>query len=59
MIQRRKQSGQSMIEYAVVTGVLVWALFIAEVAGGQSAAQLLVNAVKAFFSGLTYFISLP
>lgn len=56
---RRKQTGQSSVEYALIGGVLVWALLVADVASGESAAQMLVNAIKSFFRGLTFFISLP
>ena len=58
-MSRCRQTGQSSVEYTVIASVLIWALFVADVSGGESAAQMLVNAIKAFFRGLTYFISLP
>jgi hypothetical protein len=57
--QRAHQRGQSMVEYAVVTGALVAALFVVEVAGGKTAGQLLADAVREFFRALTFFLSLP
>jgi Flp pilus assembly pilin Flp len=58
-MKRSLQRGQSMVEYAVAASALALALFFIETPGGKTAAQLLVDSVKAFFRNLTYFVSLP
>ena len=50
--------GQSTIEYAVVAAGLAAALFVVEFKG-QTAAQYLAAAVRAFFQNLSFFLSLP
>lgn len=57
-ISRRRASGQAMVEYIVVGSVLAAAMFYADF-GGKTAAQYLVDMIKAFFQNLTYYISLP
>lgn len=47
-----------MFEYALVAAALTGALFVADF-GGRTGAQLLADAIKAFYRNLTYFISLP
>jgi hypothetical protein len=54
---RLRQRGQSTVEYVVVAGALVGALFIP--VDGHSMAQYLSDNVRLFFTNLTYFISLP
>jgi Flp pilus assembly pilin Flp len=49
------QSGFAMIEYVIVSGAIVIALF----QGTPSVAVQLVEAVKSFYRALTFFISLP
>jgi hypothetical protein len=57
-VPRRLQRGQSMVEYAIVGGVLVSALFVADY-DGQTIAEFLVNMIRLFFRNMTYFVSLP
>jgi hypothetical protein len=51
--RRERQRGQSMIEYAVICGVLAICLFATPV-GAQ-----LTKALHDFYYYLTFFISLP
>ena len=55
---RRRQRGQSMVEYAIVGGVLVAALFVADY-NGQTIAEFLASVIRMFFRNLTYYVSLP
>ena len=55
---RRRQTGQAMVEYAVIASVLAAGLFVADF-DGRTGAQLMADAVRAFFRALTYFLSLP
>jgi Flp pilus assembly pilin Flp len=50
-----RQSGQSMIEYAIICGVLAVCLFAAQTPAGAQLAQ----AIRNFYADLTFFISLP
>ena len=58
---RRAQRGQSMVEYAVIAGVLAAALFvpIPGTSPQQAAGALLAGKIQDFYNDLTYFISLP
>ncbi len=56
---RRRQQGQSMLEYAVICFVLAVALFAPMPGSQQTAAQLLCDSIRDFYSSLTVFISLP
>lgn len=58
LVARRRASGQAMVEYLVVGTLLAAAMFYAEF-DGKTAAQYLVDMIKAFFQNLTYYISLP
>ena len=49
----RRQSGQSMVEYAVICGVMAVCLFATPVG------QQLSKAIHDFYFYLTFFISLP
>jgi hypothetical protein len=55
---RRRQRGQSTIEYAVVGAGLIAALFFVEF-NGQTAAQYLATAVRVFYQNLSFYLSLP
>lgn len=55
---RREQSGQALMEYAIVGLALTLALFVADF-GGRTGAQHLVDMVRAFFLNLSFFFSLP
>jgi hypothetical protein len=57
-VLRRHQRGQSMVEYAIVGGVLVGALFVADY-NGQTIAEFLAAEIRIFFRNFTYFVSLP
>lgn len=57
--RRRRGEGQALVEYVVVGTVLVGALFVVDLPGGRTGAQYLVDMVRAFYQGLTYFLSLP
>lgn len=57
-VLRRHQRGQSMVEYAIVGGVLVAALFVADF-NGQTIAEFLASEIRIFFRNFTYFVSLP
>ncbi len=52
---RRRQRGQSTIEYAIIATALVVCLFAATSRPGQDMAR----AIRAFYTDLTLFISLP
>ena len=54
----RRQHGQAMVEYAVVAAAMVVALFVVDF-DGRTGAQFLADSIRAFFRGLTHFISLP
>jgi hypothetical protein len=57
---QRAQRGQTVVEYVVVAAAMVSALFVIDVTtDGKTAAQFLADSIRAFFRGLTYFISLP
>ncbi len=55
---RLRQRGQGAVEYLVVAGGLVAALFFVG-ADGRSMARFLADMVRLFYRNLTYFISLP
>lgn len=50
----RRQSGFATMEYCIVCALVVMVLF-----ANPNLPQLLVDAVKAFYRSLTFFISLP
>ncbi len=52
-------SGQSMTEYAVICAALAAALLLPMPGSQQTAAQLLCDSIRDFYSSLTLFISLP
>jgi hypothetical protein len=56
---RRRQRGQSMIEYVVICAVLVAALFVPIPGTQTTASQLLANSVRGLYGSLTFFLSLP
>jgi hypothetical protein len=58
-MNRSKQRGQSMLEYAVVCAAMVTALFFVDTSKGMPVAFYLIDMIKAFFRSLTHFISLP
>jgi hypothetical protein len=53
--RRKRQRGQSMIEYAIICFVLAICLFSAQSPVGAQLAQ----AVRDFYADLTFFLSLP
>lgn len=55
---RRFQRGQSLVEYALIGGMLALALFVPEFSG-KTGAQHLSEMIQAFFKNLTLFFSLP
>lgn len=56
---RRRQSGQSMVEYAVIGTILVSALFFPLPGSQETVSQLLCDAIRNFYSSLSLFLSLP
>lgn len=52
------QRGQSMVEYAVVTSLLLVVFFKVEF-GGRTTGQMAADYVRLFFRNLTHFLSLP
>jgi len=48
-----------MIEYVIITGVLVTALLLPFPGSQESVCQMLCDAIRSFYSSLTLFISLP
>ena len=50
-----RQRGQSMIEYTIVCAALALCLFAAQTPVGQQLAQ----AIRTFYTDLTFFLSLP
>jgi hypothetical protein len=55
------QRGQSMVEYVVLCAVFGLVLFL-PVPGSQpsvTAAQMLANALRSFYSAVSFFLSLP
>ena len=57
---RRRQGGAVGIEYLLVTGVVLAALFVVPVnAEGQSALEMLLDALRGFQRHTTYLLSLP
>jgi hypothetical protein len=54
-IGARRQRGQSMTEYMVVATALIVMLF----AAGSPVGRELAEAVRNFYSSLTFFLSLP
>jgi hypothetical protein len=54
-----RQHGQAMTEYLVICLVLALWLFAPLPGSGQTAGQLLASKIRAFYSDLTFFISLP
>ena len=56
---RRAQLGQSMVEYVIISLVLVAALLLPLPGFQESACQLLCDSIRNFYSSLTLFISLP
>jgi len=59
MSPRRRQAGQAAMEYVVIAGVIVLALYVADFGGGKNAAQLLVDTIRMVFRNFTYYLSLP
>lgn len=55
---RSLQRGQSLVEYTLIGGVLVLALFVVDV-DGRTMAQVLVDSIRLFFRNMTFFVSLP
>ena len=55
----RGQRGQSMVEYAVIAGVLAAALFVPLPGTQEAAGAFLAGKIRDFYNALTYFISLP
>jgi hypothetical protein len=56
---RRRQSGQSMTEYAVLCAVLGAALFLPIPGQNMAAGQFLAAMLQQMYSSLSYFLSLP
>ena len=50
-----RQRGNATVEYAVIASLLALALF----AAGTPAGKMLTQAIQAFYSNLTFFLSLP
>jgi len=53
------QRGQSMVEYLVVCSALALALFAPIPGYQETAAQLLADRLRDFYSALSFFLSLP
>jgi hypothetical protein len=51
----RCQRGQSMTEYVIVAGALAATLF----AIGTPAGRMMTDAIRAFYAGVTFCLSLP
>ena len=58
-LSHRGQRGQSMVEYAVIAGVLAAALFVPLPGQQDAAGAFLAGKIRDFYDALTYFISLP
>ena len=54
VFSRIRERGFAMMEYCIVCSLLVMVLF-----ANPNTPQQLVDAVKAFYRSLTFFISLP
>jgi Flp pilus assembly pilin Flp len=54
-IQPARQRGNAAVEYTVIAAALAVALF----AVGTPAGRTLTQAIQAFYSDLTFFLSLP
>lgn len=52
---RYRQRGQSTIEYAIISAALVVCLF----ATGSPAGQAMAQAIRTFYTNLTFVLSLP
>ena len=58
--RRARQRGAASVEYALVTGVVITALFVAPVnADGQTALEFVLEALRGFQRNTTYLLSLP
>jgi len=58
---KRKQCGQSMVEYTAIAFVLGVALFapIPNLTPSQTAGQLLAGKIHDLYDNVTFFVSLP
>ncbi|MBC3927412.1 hypothetical protein [Undibacterium sp. CY21W] len=55
---KQTQKGQAMIEYVIVTGVLVAVLFVPhELTNNMAPADYLARSIATFFRGFSYLIS--
>lgn len=60
LASRGRQEGASGVEYLAVTTAIVVALFVVPVnAEGQSALEMLLDALRGFQRHTTYLLSLP
>ncbi len=55
----RQQNGSASVEYAVLTFVVVTALFLPLPGLGESLVETLVSALRQFQANTTYLYSLP
>jgi len=55
----RRQSGQVMVEYAVIATVLAAALLAPLPGSQESVCQLLCDSIRNLYTSLTLFVSLP
>jgi Flp pilus assembly pilin Flp len=58
-VVRRRQSGQMMVEYAVIAAVLAGALFAPFPGSQESVSQLLCDSIRNLYTSMTQFVSLP
>ncbi len=54
-----KQTGQAMVEYLVVAVALVVALLVPLTPGGESAVEMLMNAIIDQYDAYAYAASMP
>jgi len=59
LARAHRQSGQSTIAYVILCAALAAALLVPLPPNNLTAAQQLAQAVRSYYSDLTFFISLP
>ncbi|HEY3786503.1 MAG TPA: hypothetical protein VGL55_14600 [Steroidobacteraceae bacterium] len=57
--RKRGQRGQSTVAYIIICAALAGTLFVPLPPNNLTAAQQLAQAVRTYYSDLTFFISLP
>jgi hypothetical protein len=56
---RRRQQGSSMVEWAIVTLIMVLVLFAPIPGQNESALSLLMQAIRGFYANTSLLLSLP